>query len=101
MKPIKESDYFVAWIVFFLTATVGGGILGMFVGSVLGGTLGVVHVPLETIKFICTLAGFVVAVLASFFTFRLVVAKMIVEKVKAAMEQQNATYPSAPPVSQP
>jgi hypothetical protein len=35
MKEPKEFDYFKAWLMFFLIATVGGGILGLIIGSFL------------------------------------------------------------------
>jgi len=33
MKEPKEFDYFKAWLLFFLIATVGGGLVGMILGS--------------------------------------------------------------------
>jgi Na+/melibiose symporter-like transporter len=98
MKPIKESDYFVAWIIFFLAATVGAAIAGGVVGFLLGAILGIAKVPMHTIKTVCGLAGFVASIPVSFFVFRFIVAKFIVEKVKAAIAQQ-ATATQAPPVA--
>jgi hypothetical protein len=33
IKEPKEFDYFKAWFLFFLVATVGGGVIGMMIGS--------------------------------------------------------------------
>jgi hypothetical protein len=33
MREPKEFDYFKAWLLFFLIATVGGGIVGLIIGG--------------------------------------------------------------------
>jgi len=33
MKEFTEFQYFKAWLLFFLVATVGGGVVGIIVGS--------------------------------------------------------------------
>jgi hypothetical protein len=40
MKEPKEFDYFKAWLLFFLIATVGGGLIGMVIGSFVAAFLG-------------------------------------------------------------
>jgi integral membrane sensor domain MASE1 len=40
MKEPTESQYFKAWLLFFLVATVGGGILGVIIGSFVAAFLG-------------------------------------------------------------
>ena len=40
MKELKEFDYFKAWLFFFPVATVGGGIVGLIIGSFVAAFLG-------------------------------------------------------------
>ncbi|HEY2711738.1 MAG TPA: hypothetical protein VGI60_04425 [Chthoniobacterales bacterium] len=40
IKEPKEFDYFKAWLLFFLVATVGGGVIGMIIGSFVAAFLG-------------------------------------------------------------
>ena len=70
--------YAKSWFLFFLIATVGGGLLGVIVGAILGGLLGAAGVPLTSIKLICGIVGFVIALPISFFTFQWSVRKFIV-----------------------
>ena len=79
-KTIRESEYFLAWLVFWLSATVGGFIVGAIIGAILGFALGVAGADLQTIKIVCGIAGFIIAVPLSYLLFRLVVGAMIVKK---------------------
>ena len=60
MKELKEFDYFKAWLLFFLIATVGGGILGMIVGAFVAAFLGAGGMPLAQMTRILRIMGFVI-----------------------------------------
>src|SRR3954453_23412983 len=83
-SSLKELDYLIAWIVFFICATIGGAIVGAIGGGVIGGILGVLHVSNQTIRAAGGVVGFILALPISYLVFRFVVAKFIVEKVEAA-----------------
>jgi hypothetical protein len=40
MKELKKFDYFKAWLLFFLITTVGGGVVGLVIGSFVAAFLG-------------------------------------------------------------
>ena len=82
--------YIKSWLLFFLVATVGGGIVGMVVGAVVGGVLGAVGVPIGTISIVCTVAGLIVGIPISFFTFKWSVSKYIVAPILKAVGEQAA-----------
>lgn len=73
--------YFKAWILFFLIATVGGMILGGIAGLFIGAGLAIAHVELGMIKIVCGLAGGVISVPLSYFTFRWVVSEFVVKEL--------------------
>ncbi|WP_424681406.1 hypothetical protein [Frateuria sp. YIM B11624] len=81
--------YAKSWLLFFLVATVGGGLLGMVIGAVLGAFLGVAGVSLESVKLICGAVGFVVALPISFFTFQWSVRTYIVDPLLRQTGQQR------------
>jgi hypothetical protein len=81
--------YAKSWLLFFLVATVGGGLLGMVIGAVLGAFLGVAGVSLESVKLICGMVGFVVALPISFFTFQWSVRTYIVDPLLRQAGQQR------------
>jgi len=78
---VSEATYFLAWLVFFLIATIGGGIAGLIVGGVIGFILGAAGVSLMTIQAICTVLGFIIGIPISYLAFRVVVKKMVVDKL--------------------
>jgi hypothetical protein len=69
MKEPK-FDYFKAWLMFFLIATVGGGILGLIIGSFLAAFLGAGGMPLAQMTRILQVVGFIIAMPISYVTFR-------------------------------
>jgi len=81
-KLVKESEYFLAWLVFQVCTTVGGAVLGGVAGGVLGGILGGAGVDLNSIKWICGGTGILLGFVLSFFFFRLFVDRMIVKKAE-------------------
>ena len=82
MKEPKEFDYFKAWLLFFLIATVGGGILGLIVGSFLAAFLGAGGMPLAQMTRILQIVGLVISVPISYVTFRAVVGKYLFPKIE-------------------
>jgi len=82
MKEPKEFDYFKAWLLFFVIATVGGGILGMIIGSFVAAFLGAGGMPLQQMTRILQIIGFVIALPISYFTFRGVVGKYLFPKIE-------------------
>jgi predicted membrane protein len=82
MKEPKEFDYFKAWLLFFLIATVGGGIIGMIVGSFVAAFLGAGGMPLAQMTRILQIIGPVIGIPISYFTFRAVVGKYLFPKIE-------------------
>ena len=82
MKEPKEFDYFKAWLLFFVIATVGGGLLGMIVGSFVVAFLGAGGMPLPQITRILQIVAFVVGIPISYVTFRGVVGKYLFPKIE-------------------
>jgi hypothetical protein len=80
MKELKEFDYFKAWLLFFLIATVGGGIVGLIIGGFLAAFFGAGGMPLEQMTRILQVVGFVIAIPISYITFRAVVGKFLLPK---------------------
>lgn len=86
--------YFKAWIIFFLIVTVGGFILGGGLGFILGAAMGIAGMSMGQIQLICGVAGFLIGIPLSYFTFRWVVAEFIVKDL-------TATPPPAPSAEPP
>jgi putative flippase GtrA len=80
MKEPTEFQYFKGWLFFFLVATVGGGILGMIIGSFVAAFLGAGGMPLQQMTRILQIVGFVIAIPISYITFRAVVGKYLFPK---------------------
>jgi hypothetical protein len=53
MKEFKKFDYFKTRLLFFIIATVGGGIVGGIIGAFLGGGLGVAGFSISQVKIVC------------------------------------------------
>jgi hypothetical protein len=82
MKEPKEFDYFKAWLLFFLIATVGGGIVGTVIGSFVVAFLGAGGMPLQQMTRILQIVGYVIAIPISYITFRGVVGKYLFPKIE-------------------
>lgn len=78
---LKETDYFVAWILFFLVSTIAGAVVGAIFGGIIGFILGAAGVSLESIAVAGGIVGFIMGLPISYITFRLVVSKFIVGKI--------------------
>jgi predicted membrane protein len=82
MKEPSEFQYFKGWLSFFLVATVGGGIIGIIIGSFVAGFLGAAGMPLSQMTRILQIIGFVIGVLISYVTFRAVVGRYLFPKIE-------------------
>jgi hypothetical protein len=81
MKELKEFDYFKAWLLFFLIATIGGGVVGLVLGGFLAAFLGAAGATMEQMTLGGRILGFVIALPISYVTFRAVVGKFLVPKL--------------------
>ena len=81
MKEPTEFQYFKAWLLFFLIATVGGGILAMIIGSFVAAFLGAGGMSLQQMTRILQIIGYVIAIPISYVTFRAVVGKYLLPKI--------------------
>lgn len=81
MKELKEFDYFKAWLIFFLVATVGGGIVGLIIGGFVAAFFGAGGMPLEQMTRILQIVGYVLVMPISYVTFRAVVGKFLLPKL--------------------
>jgi len=86
---LQEVEYLIAWVIFFLCATVGSAIVGFIGGGIVGAVLGAAGAKIQSIR---AVVGFVLSLPVSYIVFRFVVGKFIVEKVEERARQ------SAPPV---
>jgi membrane protein implicated in regulation of membrane protease activity len=82
MKEPREFDYFKAWLLFFLVATIGGGLVGIVIGSLLAAFLGAGGMPLPEMTRILQVVGFVIGIPISYITFRAVVGKYLFPKIE-------------------
>ena len=82
MKEPTEFQYFKAWLLFFLIATVGGGIIGMIIGGFVAAFLGAGGMSLPQMTRILQIIGFVIAIPISYVTFRGVVGKYLFPKIE-------------------
>ena len=92
-NQLKESDYFIAWLLFFICATVGGTIAGFIAGVLVGLVLGVFGVGQTGLQAAGGIMGFLLALPISYLCFRVMVAKFVVEKLTPA---ESAPEPFAP-----
>jgi hypothetical protein len=87
MKEPSEFDYFKAWLLFFLTATVIGGAIGMVTGSAVGAVLGARGMPIRELAIVLQIIGLVTVMPISYLTFRLVTGKYLFRKI---LKEDNA-----------
>lgn len=86
---MENSDipYIKSWLLFFLIATVGGGLAGMVVGALIGGAMGAAGVPVTQIAIVTGATGVIIGIPISFFTFKWSVSKYIVEPMLRSSRQ--------------
>jgi hypothetical protein len=81
MKELKEFDYFKAWLIFFLVATIGGILITMVVASFVAAFMGAGGASLAQMTRVNQIIGFVIAIPISYVTFRAVVGKFLFPKL--------------------
>jgi hypothetical protein len=81
MKELKELDYFKAWLIFFAVATIGGGLVGLILGSFLAAFLGAAGATMQEMTNANRILGFIVALPISYVAFRAVVGKFLFPKL--------------------
>jgi hypothetical protein len=81
MKQPKEFDYFKAWLLFFLIATVIGGGIGMVIANSVAAFLAAQGMPLRVLAILLQILGLVIAMPISYLTFRGVVGKYLFPKI--------------------
>jgi hypothetical protein len=81
MKELKEFDYFKAWLLFFLVATMGGGLVGLVIGSFVAAFLGAGGMPVAQMTRVLQVIGFLIGIPISYVTFRAVVGKFLFPKL--------------------
>lgn len=77
----SQIPYFKTWLIYSLSSMVLSALCGMASGMVCGMIMGAAGVPLDTIKVVCGVLGFVLGLAISFIMFRWAVDKFIVPKV--------------------
>jgi hypothetical protein len=82
-KLVKEWEYFLAWLVFWLCNAVAGFFLGTAAGGVVRLLLQAVGVRTNAIKTISGNVGLVLSIVLSYVLFRIFVGNMIVRKAGA------------------
>ena len=84
---MNEIPFLKAWVLFFVVALVGGFFVGMAVGFVLGVIMGASGTPLDTIKNVCGIAGFIVGMPVSFFSYKWSVTTYILPQVQESLKR--------------
>lgn len=77
----SQIPYFKTWLIYTLSSMVLGALCGMASGMVCGFVMGAAGMPVETIKIVCGIVGFVLGIIVSFIMFRWAVDKFIVLEV--------------------
>lgn len=90
-KLVKETEYLLAWFVFWLCSAIGGFILGAVIGGILGGIMGAAGVNIQTIKIVAGTLGFIISIPISYVFFRIFVSVMIVKKIEDRLSVQPAS----------
>jgi hypothetical protein len=85
-SALREIDYFLAWFLFFICATIGGAIVGAVGGGIIGAILGVSGASPESLRVAGGVVGFVLALPVSYLFFRFMVWKFVVQKLIAQSE---------------
>jgi hypothetical protein len=86
MKQLTEFDYFKAWLLFFLIATVIGGAISMVAGSSIGAVLSARGMPMRELALLLQGVALLIAMPISYLTFRAIVGKYLFPKIQ---EREN------------
>ena len=81
-SPLKEFDYFIAWVIFYFIAMIGGAIVGAICGLSISSVLIFMEVSKDIIVTACAIFGFILGLPVSYLCFRLIVGKFIVQKIQ-------------------
>jgi hypothetical protein len=92
MKEPKEFDYFKAWLLFFLVATVGASLVAMIISSFTAAFMGAGGASLAQMTRVTQIIGFVIGIPVSYVTFRAVVGKYLFPKI-----EDDSPPPKLPP----
>ncbi len=93
-KLVKESEYLLAWLVFWLCVTFGGFVLGAIAGGIAGAIMGAAGADIQSIKLIAGGIGFVISIPISYGFFRFFVSVMIVRKIAARILTAATSVPN-------
>lgn len=83
MKQPTEFDYFKAWLLFFLIATVIGGAIGLVIGSSVGAFLSARGLPVRELALVLQGVALLIAMPISYLAFRAIVGKYLIPKIQA------------------
>jgi hypothetical protein len=75
----QAPPYFKSWLIFFLVSAVGGGIGGAAAGSITGVIAQALGYNMTALQIASGIAGFVVSMPISYFTFKWSVSKYLVK----------------------
>jgi putative flippase GtrA len=92
MKERREFDYFKAWLLFFLVATVGAGLVAMIISSFVAAFMGAGGASLAQMRRVTQIIGFIIGIPVSYVTFRAVVGKYLFPKI-----EDDSLPPNLPP----
>lgn len=107
LERMGEGTIALAWLVFWLMATFGGGAIGAVLGGVMGGLLAANGMKIEHIRLIAMGLGFLLGIPISYFCFRMAVVWFIIPAAQRATESPlqypppGHSFPGYPPPLQP
>lgn len=82
MRQPKEFDYFKAWLLFFVVATVGAAFVSLIIGSFVAGFMGAGGANLTQMTTVNRIIGWIVGIRVSYITFRAVIGKYLFPKLE-------------------
>lgn len=80
-NKVTEFDFFLAWVLHFFAAMVGGAIVGLIGGAIMGIALLPFGIVGDRAAVAGSIVGFVLSLPVSYILFRLIVARFIVQKL--------------------
>jgi uncharacterized membrane protein YccC len=86
MTPKHNINYFKIWALVTVCSIVGG----TLAAAILGGIFGLLGPSLDTIDHVMPVIGFIIAMAASYFFFRLFVSRLIVRKLAKDSDEKPA-----------
>lgn len=91
---MEKISYLKGFVIYTLAATLAGFAVGALQGAVIGGALGMVGFPLERIKLVTGLTGFVCGLIVAFFIFRWSIQKFILPQIFTAIQEDQRSSQS-------